>query len=296
MFPDSKFFQAPHSPYLVSDEKRFTVASAPTKPPSDTQVSGTYGKGLKKITKDLQVLQPILYAQGHYAVLVIFQAMDAAGKDSTVRAVMTGINPAGCDVYSFKKPSDHELAHDYLWRTYRCLPRKGYIGIFNRSYYEEVLVARVHPELLTYQNLPPHDNLDALWQERFESICNMEEHLARNGTVILKFWLNVSKEEQKKRLLRRLNRKDKHWKWSFSDLQERGFWQDYMAAYEEMVNKTSKAWAPWYVVPADHKPFMRHCVAEIIRNTLQGLHLEYPVVDQSMHEQLAEARKQLLPD
>ncbi len=294
MVPDKKLFRAPDSPYLVKDGRKFAVASAPTEPPSDTQDLAPYGKGLKKITKDLQVLQPILYAQGRYAVLVIFQAMDAAGKDSTVRAVMTGINPAGCDVYSFKKPSGRELAHDYLWRTYRCLPERGYIGIFNRSYYEEVLVVRVHPELLAHQNLPPHDNLDALWQERFESICNMEKHLALNGTVILKFWLNVSKMEQKKRLLRRINRKDKHWKWSFSDLQEREFWQDYMAAYEEMVNKTSRPWAPWYVVPADDKPFMRYCVAGVIRDTLQSLNLEYPAVDESMGRHLVKARKQLL--
>jgi len=289
-------FQAADSPYLVSDDRDFDVEIAPTGPPKTARGSGNYKLKLNKAIKELQTLQPILYAQGRYAVLMIFQAMDAAGKDSTVRAVMTGINPAGCKVYSFKKPSQRELAHDFLWRTYACLPEKGMIGIFNRSYYEEVLVVRVHPEMLAYQNLPRSVDLETLWQERYESICDVEQHLARNGTVILKFWLNVSKEEQKLRLLRRLNKKEKHWKWSPSDLQEREYWQNYMDAYEQMVRLTSKPWAPWYVIPADDKPFMRYSVAEIIRMSLQSLDLKYPAVDGGTVEHLAQASEHLLAE
>ena len=289
-------FKAADSPYLVPDNGNFTVNSAPTKPPIVTHDSKFYKKKLDKVIKELQVLQPILYAQGQHAVLLIFQAMDAAGKDSTIRAVMTGINPAGCKVYPFKQPSDRELAHDFLWRTYACFPEKGRIGIFNRSYYEEVLVVRVHPEMLARQNLPRSVDLETLWQERYESINDVEKHLARNGTVILKFWLNVSNEEQKTRFLRRVNKKEKHWKWSPSDLQEREYWQDYMAAYEQMVRTTSKPWAPWYVIPADDKPFMRYSVAEIIRNSLQSLDLKYPTVDSRAGEHLARARKHLLAE
>lgn len=291
-----KMFQATNSPYLISDDGSFTVSSAPTEPPATTLSSRDYKRKLSTIIKEMQALQSVLYAHGHHAVLLIFQAMDAAGKDSTVRAVMTGINPAGCQVYSFKKPSDRELAHDFLWRTYRCLPEKGHIGIFNRSYYEEVLVVRVHPEMLAVQNLPRHIDLETVWQERYESICDVERHLARNGTVILKFWLNVSQEEQKRRFLRRINKKEKHWKWSPSDLQEREYWQDYMAAYEQMIRVTSKPWAPWYVIPADNKPFMHYSVARILKKSLQNLDLKYPAPDAGARKHLAQARKQLLAD
>ena len=289
-------FQATDSPYLIPDDGNFSVASAPTGPPATTQSSRDYKRKLNAIIKEMQALQPVLYAHGRHAVLLIFQAMDAAGKDSTVRAVMTGINPAGCQVYSFKKPSDRELAHDFLWRTYRCLPEKGHIGIFNRSYYEEVLVVRTHPEMLAYQNLPRHIDLETIWQERYESICDVEKHLARNGTVILKFWLNVSQNEQKRRFLRRINKKEKHWKWSPSDLQEREYWQDYMAAYEQMIRITSKPWAPWYVIPADDKPFMHYSVAKILKKSLQNLDLKYPAPDAATRKHLVQARTQLLAD
>ncbi len=284
------------SPYLAAVDGSFAMESAPTAPPENSQTSKDYKRKLNRMVKELQVLQPVLYASGVHAVLLIFQAMDAAGKDSTIRAVMTGINPAGCQVYSFKKPSERELAHDFLWRTYRCLPEKGRIGIFNRSYYEEVLVVRVHPEMLAGQKLPRDTDLKTIWQERYESICDMERHLARNSTVILKFWLNVSQEEQKRRFLRRLDKKAKHWKWSPADLQEREYWQDYMAAYEHMIRMTSRPWAPWYTIPADDKPFIHYTVASIIKQTLQNLELEYPKLDAGAHRHLADARKQLQTD
>ncbi len=183
--------------------------------------------------------------------------MDAAGKDSTIRSVMSGINPAGCQVFSFKKPSTTELDHDFLWRTNKSLPERGRIGIFNRSYYEEVLVVRVHPEILNYQNLPDAIEYKNIWQERYESIQDMEKHLARNGTIILKFWLNVSKDEQKNRFISRIDTQEKQWKWSSADLKERAHWDEYMQAYEEALNATSKPWAPWYAIPADDKPYIR---------------------------------------
>lgn len=289
-------FEAISSPYLVPFDGSFTVASASTTPPELAISSKKYKKELKVIIKELRDLQHILYAHDRHAILLIFQAMDAAGKDSTIRAVMTGINPAGCQVYSFKKPSDLELDHDFLWRTNKCLPERGRIGIFNRSYYEEVLVVRVHTEILNYQNLPDPINLESIWQERFESICDVEKHLARNGTVILKFWLNVSEQEQKNRFLRRIDEQEKHWKWSSADLKERVHWEDYMRAYEDALNATSKAWAPWYVIPADNKPFMRYSVAKILRNSLQSLELKYPTLDAKERENLAHAREQLLAD
>lgn len=289
-------FHALSSPYLAENGS-FTVQSLPTTPPAGAQGSNKdYKRKLNKIVRELQVLQPVLYASGTRAVLMIFQAMDAAGKDSTIRAVMTGINPAGCKVYSFKTPSERELAHDFLWRTYQCMPEKGRIGIFNRSYYEEVLVVRVHPEMLDGQNLPLRPGLKTLWRERYQSICDMERHLARNGTVVLKFWLNVSQEEQKRRFMRRLHKKEKHWKWSPADLEEREYWPDYMEAYEQMIRATSKPWAPWYTIPADNKPYMHYSVAKIVKGTLQGLGLEYPKPDASAHRHLADARKQLRED
>ena len=222
--------------------------------------------------------------------------MDAAGKDSTIRSVMSGINPAGCQVFSFKKPSDKELDHDFLWRTSKCLPERGRIGIFNRSYYEEVLVVKVHPEILGYQNLPDKINLKTIWQKRYESICEHEKHLARNGTVILKFWLNVSKAEQKNRFLSRIDEQEKHWKWSSADLKERKCWDDYMSAYEDALNATSKSWAPWYAIPADDKPFMRYCVADILKNTLQSLGLKFPSLGVKEKGNLEHDRNQLLKD
>ncbi len=289
-------FEAIDSPYLVPSDGRFTVDSSSAKPPESIKSTKNYKKKLNEIIEELRDLQRILYAHDRHAILLIFQAMDAAGKDSTIRAVMTGINPAGCQVYSFKKPSDSELDHDFLWRTNKCLPERGRIGIFNRSYYEEVLVVRVHPEILNFQNLPDAVNLKTVWQERYESICDVEKHLARNGTVILKFWLNVSKEEQKRRFLSRIDEQEKHWKWSAGDLDEREHWGDYMQAYEEALNATSKSYAPWYVIPADDKPFMRYCVAEIIKKSLQNLDLKYPTLNQKERDNLSQAREQLIAD
>jgi PPK2 family polyphosphate:nucleotide phosphotransferase len=220
--------------------------------------------------------------------------MDAAGKDGTVRAVMSGVNPAGCQVYSFKQPSAEELDHDFLWRCSVRLPERGRIGIFNRSYYEEVLVVRVHPEYLQDEKLPhlPKD-LDDLWQERFESIRNWEQHLARQGTVILKFWLNVGRDEQKKRFLSRIEEGEKNWKFSSGDIKERARWKDYIKAYEDALRSTSRPWAPWYAIPADDKAFMRLQVATIINNTLKNLGLEYPELSPAEREKLAEMKAAL---
>lgn len=248
---------------------------------------------LKKLVKKIDKLQQVLYAEDRHALLLVFQAMDAAGKDSTIRAILKGVNPAGCQVFSFKQPSAEELDHDFLWRTARCLPERGRIGVFNRSYYEEVLVVRVHPNYLEGQNLPRYDQLDDLWEERYESIRDHEKHLARNGTVILKFWLNVSKAEQKNRFLSRLDEPDKNWKFSAGDVIERQHWDAYMQAYEAALQTTSSHHAPWYAIPADDKAYMRVAVAETIVNTLEAMHLTYPEVPQAEQAKLAEARRLL---
>lgn len=239
-----------------------------------------YKDALRKEVRKLGKLQEALFADGRYSVLTVFQAMDAAGKDSTIRHVFSGVNPAGCVVRSFKKPSDEELNHDYLWRTTKRMPERGKIGVFNRSYYEEVLVVNVHPDILDYQRLPYRPDTEAeLWQSRYESIANFEEHMARNGTIILKFWLNVSQDEQARRFLSRLEENEKNWKFNQSDLSERALWPRYMQAYETVINATHKSHAPWYVIPADNKPYMRYLVARIIRKTLQALPLRYPELD-----------------
>jgi PPK2 family polyphosphate:nucleotide phosphotransferase len=237
-----------------------------------------------------------LYAHDRYALLLVFQAMDAAGKDGTIRAVLSGVNPAGCHVTSFKVPSAEELDHDFLWRTTRNLPERGRIGVFNRSYYEEVLVVRVHPEFLGAQRLPNGVNNRNFWQWRYESIREHEQHLARNGTVILKFFLNVSKDEQRKRFLSRLEEPEKHWKFSEKDVAEREHWDQYMAAYEEALNETSRPWAPWYAIPADNKDFMRLTVAEIISDTLKALELSYPRPDPQALSRFNEMRAMLEKD
>ena len=236
----------------------------------------------------------MLAAGDRHAVLLVFQAMDAAGKDSTIRAVMQGVDPSGCQVYSFKKPSSLELDHDFLWRTTVRLPERGRIGIFNRSQYEEVLVVRVHPGILKSQQLPAELSLDNVWQERFQSIREQEEHLARNGTVILKFWLNVSKEEQKRRFLARLDDPDRNWKFEPRDVVERRHWDAYMNAYEEALNATSRPWAPWYAIPADNKRYMRARVAEIIVETLESIGLEYPSPTPEERAEFAAARAELV--
>ncbi len=267
-------FTAPESPYLVPFDGSFSVAAAST----TALTNGHPHKGnfRKDITKRLNQLQRVLAAGDRHAVLLVFQAMDAAGKDSTIRAVMQGVDPSGCQVFSFKKPSSLELDHDFLWRTTVRLPERGRIGIFNRSQYEEVLVVRVHPGILKSQQLPAELSLDNVWEERFRSIREQEEHLARNGTVIIKFWLNVSKDEQKRRFLARLDDPDRNWKFEPRDVVERRHWDAYMHAYEEVLNATSRPWAPWYAIPADNKRYMRARVAEIIVETLESIGLEYP--------------------
>jgi PPK2 family polyphosphate:nucleotide phosphotransferase len=248
---------------------------------------------LRKGVERLRELQDRLYAQDRWAVLLIFQAMDAAGKDGTIEHVMSGINPQGCQVYSFKVPSSEELDHDFMWRTNRCLPERGRIGVFNRSYYEEVLVARVHPRILAAQKLPPPLVTKRIWEQRFEDIRNAERYLARNGTVIRKFFLHISKDEQRKRFLARLDDPEKHWKFSLGDVQEREHWDSYMEAYEEMLEATSTDDAPWYVVPANRKWFTRMAVADIIVDTLEGMDLNYPRVTAEKLAELKAARKTL---
>jgi PPK2 family polyphosphate:nucleotide phosphotransferase len=237
--------------------------------------------------------QNMLYAQNNYALLIVLQAMDAAGKDGVIKHVMSGVNPQGTQVFSFKAPSAEELDHTYLWRNFKALPERGNIGIFNRSYYEEVLVVRVHPEILEGQQLPPELKGKGIWKRRFEEINNFEEYLVNNGTVVLKFFLNVSKEEQKKRFLERIDLPEKNWKFSSADAKERQRWDDYQAAYEDMLNHTSTAHAPWYVVPADHKWFSRLAVAAVIYQTLRDLKLAYPAVDETQKQELLKAREML---
>jgi len=239
-------------------------------------------------------LQDKLYAQDRWGLLLIFQAMDAAGKDGAIKHVMSGVNPQGCQVYSFKTPSTEELDHDYLWRNMKCLPERGRIGIFNRSYYEEVLVVRVHPEILANERMPAQLITKNIWEERFQDICSFERYLSRNGLVIRKFFLNVSKKEQKKRFLDRLDQPEKNWKFSTADLHERERWDDYMTAYEEMIANTSTPHAPWFVIPADNKWFTRLAVAAAIVDTLEELDLAYPKVDAQKKKELESARKMLL--
>jgi PPK2 family polyphosphate:nucleotide phosphotransferase len=241
---------------------------------------------------DLAAAQSLLYADDRYAVLIVLQAMDAAGKDGTIKHVMSGVNPQGCQVFSFKKPSAEDLDHNFLWRYMRCLPERGRIGIFNRSYYEDVLVVKVHPEFLGRQ-LPREKVGKKFWEERYEDINAFERHLVRNGTVVLKFFLNVSKEEQKRRFLDRLDRPEKNWKFSPSDMAERGYLDDYMTAYEDALSATSTESAPWYVIPADHKWITRSVVADIVTTAIQGLDLKYPEVTAEDRKRLADARKKL---
>ena len=284
-------FEAPHSEYLVPFDGAFKVSEQATAA-SETD-DDLNEKSLKKSTKRLDQLQRLLHADNRHSVLLLFQAMDAAGKDSTIRAVMRGINPAGCQVFNFKKPSTLEIDHDFLWRTGKRFPERGRIGIFNRSQYEEVLVARVHPSILEGQRLPEPIGVDTIWNERLESIRDQELHQARNGMVILKFWLNVSKEEQKARFLSRLDEPEKNWKFEYGDIVERRYWDDYMHAYEAALNATSRAWAPWYAIPADNKPYMRACVADIVVRTLSQLGLEYPDPSPELKDKIGQIKKEL---
>jgi len=241
----------------------------------------------------LRELQEKLYAYDRWALLLVFQAMDAAGKDSTIEHVMSGVNPQGCQVYSFKQPSAEELDHDYLWRTNKCLPERGRIGVFNRSYYEEVLVVRVHQGILAAEKLPAELVDKDIWKRRYKDICAYERYLSRNGTAIVKFFLHVSKEEQRRRFLARLDEPVKNWKFSLSDVKEREHWDEYMEAYEDMLAETSTEHAPWYVVPADHKWFMRMAVADVVVSTLEKLKPEFPTITEEKRRELEAARKAL---
>lgn len=253
-----------------------------------------YEDALAKQVKELTEQQELLYASNQYAVLLIFQAMDAAGKDSTIKHVMSGINPQGCQVHSFKQPSTLERQHDFLWRTTLRLPQRGQIGIFNRSYYEEVLVVRVHPEILAAQNIPdaPHQD-EAIWTQRYRSIVDHERHLFCNGTRIMKFFLHVSKDEQRKRFIERIDTPEKNWKFSATDVAERAYWNEYMKAYEQCISATSSQEAPWYIVPADDKDNMRLIVSRIIVDTLKGLEMAFPTVDKTRLQEQAAIRKEL---
>ncbi|HUD48284.1 MAG TPA: ADP-polyphosphate phosphotransferase [Candidatus Baltobacteraceae bacterium] len=253
-----------------------------------------YLKLLKEHIEDLSALQQLHYASNHYALLLIFQGMDAAGKDGAIRHVMSGVNPQGCEVFSFKQPTADELEHDFLWRTSRHLPERGRIGIFNRSYYEDVLVVKVHPELLRSQGLP-EDLLDkkTIWEDRYQSIVDLEKHLHRNGTRIVKFFLHLSKDEQRKRFLERIDEPDKNWKFSLADIHERKYWRHYMKAYEACLDATSTRHAPWYVVPADDKENARLIVSQIVLDTLDDLKLAYPKTTAERRRELNSIRKQL---
>jgi PPK2 family polyphosphate:nucleotide phosphotransferase len=265
----------------------------------DTDSTGSYEskevaeKHLKKGVKELRRMQELLYAQDQQALLLVFQAMDGAGKDSTIEHVMSGVNPQGCQVFSFKSPSSEEIDHDFLWRTAKCLPERGRIGIFNRSYYEETLVVRVHPEYLAKQRLPKHLINDKIWDHRFEDIRNWEKYLSRNGTVIRKFFLHVSKAEQKRRFLARLEQSEKNWKFQAGDVSERALWEKYQRAYEDMLSETSTDYAPWHVIPADHKWFARLAVADIVIDTLRSMKLHYPKLSKEARAGLEAAKQSL---
>ena len=253
----------------------------------------TANQRLEEGVQALAEWQDKLYADDRYAVLIVLQALDAAGKDGTIKHVMSGVNPQGVNVTSFKAHSSEELSHDYLWRIIRALPERGHIGIFNRSYYEEVLVTRVHPELLEKQNLPPNIDRARIWKQRYEEINNLEKYLVDNGIIVLKFFLNVSKEEQRKRFMERLTLAEKNWKFSAADIRERGFWDQYIDAYEDLFNHTSTPWAPWYIIPADVKWGTRLAVAAIIYNTLADLGVDYPEVSEEAKRELRLARLEL---
>lgn len=282
------------SPWRVPFDGSFKVAKAATKPPRNAPPKAARKARLAKLVEEMAELQKILYAHDHRSLLLVFQAMDAAGKDSTIRAVLSGVDPAGCQVTSFKQPSATELDHDFLWRTTLALPERGRIGVFNRSYYEEVLAVRVHPEYLRNQRLPTvPEKIGTLWEQRYESIRDHEKHLARNGTVVLKFWLNVSLDEQRERFLARLDEPEKNWKFNSGDIGERAHWPAYMAAYQDALNATSREHAPWFAIPADSKSYMRMAVAEIIVAALKAMDLRYPVLDTAEKLRFAEMRRVL---
>ena len=280
--------------FLVPEGKKVNLKNYQTDDTGDYTDKKQAEKDLAKNIERLAELQDVLYAQNEHALLIIFQAMDAAGKDSAIKHVMSGLNPQGTQVFSFKQPSSEELDHDYLWRSAKNLPERGRIGIFNRSYYEEVLVVRVHPAILQNQSLPPKVKNDKnIWQKRFAQIRSSEDYLAENGVHVLKFFLNVSKDEQKKRFLKRINEPEKNWKFSAQDAKERAFWDDYMKAYEDALGNTSTKNAPWYVIPADSKWFTRVAVSNIIIEKMESLNLQYPQVGEAHLQSLSEAKKLL---
>jgi PPK2 family polyphosphate:nucleotide phosphotransferase len=281
----------------VTDGKSFSLSD------HDTDYTGEYKdpesakNRLEEVIKKMSREQEKFYATDSHSILLVFQAMDAAGKDSTIKKVMSGINPQGCQVFSFKAPSTLELDHDFLWRTSHRLPQRGRIGIFNRSYYEEVLVCKVHPEYILGQRIPGYKSIEDIdnkfWKSRYKSIREHEEHICTNGTVVLKFFLYVSKEEQKRRFLDRINNPDKNWKFSFNDLNERKHWNDYMDAYEKAIQETASKDNPWYVIPADHKWFMRTAVSEIVLDTLRSLKLSFPEMSEKERSTLSHAKEEL---
>ena len=282
-----------HSRFRITNGHRFRLKQIR---PGDTAGLDSKDETADRLARGLESLrdqQEKLYAQGTWALLVIIQAMDAAGKDSTIEHVMSGVNPQGCQVSSFKAPSSEELAHDFLWRTTTRLPRRGIIGVFNRSYYEEVLVVRVHPELLAKQRLPSPLVTKDIWRERFEDINAFERHLHRSGVAILKFFLHVSKETQRKRFLERIDTPAKNWKFAIGDVRERDHWREYMSAYEDMIRHTATPDAPWWVVPADHKWFTRLVVAEAIADAMKDLDLRFPAIDAAQRKELAAAKATL---
>jgi PPK2 family polyphosphate:nucleotide phosphotransferase len=264
----------------------------------DEEIPKKQRKEVAEELLDLQVdalaeAQKLLYAADTWSLLIVLQAMDAAGKDGTIRHVMSGVNPQGCQVFSFKQPSDEELDHNFLWRCWKAVPERGRIGLFNRSYYEEVLVVRVHPEFLAARRLPEQEFDESFWQARYEDINHFERHLTRNGTAILKFFLHVSKEEQRERFLARLDEPEKHWKFSAKDVAERAHWDDYMRAYEEAISATTTEWAPWYIIPADRKWVSRALVANIIATTIKSLDLEFPAINDEKRAEMKAARRML---
>jgi PPK2 family polyphosphate:nucleotide phosphotransferase len=281
------------SPYLVPFHDKFKLDVHATKPPRHHTDEGHQAR-LDGWIERFDRAQRVLFADDRYSVLLVFQAMDAAGKDSTIRAVLRGVNPAGCRVQRFEAPSREELDHDFLWRVFRALPQRGEIGVFNRSHYEEVLAVRVNPELLASQRMPHVGKPHKLWEHRFESIRNAELHWARNGLVILKFFLHVSRAEQKRRFLKRLEDPDSQWKFAPGDLKDRAKWHEYMEAYEDALEATSRPWAPWYVIPADSKPYMRETVAELTVRALERLPLAYPAPSPAEARELKKIRKELL--
>jgi PPK2 family polyphosphate:nucleotide phosphotransferase len=290
---NNRDFRALAKPYIVREGRRFRLKDFDPQGPGRMASHQGAKKFLKKSIEALSDLQERLYAQDRWGVLLIFQAMDAAGKDSAIKHVMSGIDPKGCQVYSFKRPSDEELDHDFMWRTSKNLPERGRIGIFNRSYYEETLVVRVHPEYLGHQKLPTELITPRIWRERFQDINAFERYLTRNGFLLLKFFLNVSRGEQRRRFVERLDRPEKNWKFSLGDLAERARWRSYMNAYEETIRHTATPHAPWIVIPGDDKKFARTVVAAAVIDALNGLNLQFPTLDAGQRRDLARARRLL---